>query len=195
MGVDEQLLTVAQALGKVTSQADKAQIGATLFGDNWIPALQVAIPKIQQLSEEYDKSGRVATGKGELFQFRDSYNNLNDKAKELYDAFADYENGKIDIEQMYDVARKNDLYDKDFESVLDIYRRDVDNEVSLKRSSLQNTLSTLGFDDAKIEAITQHDTEHQKDVRAQAYRDWETDRKSTRLNSSHEIPSRMPSSA
>ena len=30
---------------------------------------------------------------------------------------------------------------------------------------------------------------------APAYRDWETDRKSTRLNSSHEIPSRMPSSA
>ena len=28
-----------------------------------------------------------------------------------------------------------------------------------------------------------------------SYRDWETDRKSTRLNSSHEIPSRMPSSA
>ena len=27
------------------------------------------------------------------------------------------------------------------------------------------------------------------------YRDWETDRKSARLNSSHEIPSRMPSSA
>ena len=37
MGVDEQLLTVAQALGEVTSQADKAQIGATLFGDNWLP--------------------------------------------------------------------------------------------------------------------------------------------------------------
>ena len=30
---------------------------------------------------------------------------------------------------------------------------------------------------------------------ASMYRDWETDRKSTRLNSSHEIPSRMPSSA
>ena len=30
---------------------------------------------------------------------------------------------------------------------------------------------------------------------ASGYRDWETDRKSTRLNSSHEIPSRMPSSA
>ena len=34
--------------------------------------------------------------------------------------------------------------------------------------------------------------EMQNDV---LYRDWETDRKSTRLNSSHEIPSRMPSSA
>ena len=29
----------------------------------------------------------------------------------------------------------------------------------------------------------------------QWYRDWETDRKSTRLNSSHEFVSRMPSSA
>ena len=33
------------------------------------------------------------------------------------------------------------------------------------------------------------------DMYATGYRDWETDRKSTRLNSSHEIPSRMPSSA
>ena len=30
---------------------------------------------------------------------------------------------------------------------------------------------------------------------AEPYRDWETDRKSTRLNSSHEFVSRMPSSA
>ena len=30
---------------------------------------------------------------------------------------------------------------------------------------------------------------------AASYRDWETDRKSTRLNSSHEFVSRMPSSA
>ena len=32
-------------------------------------------------------------------------------------------------------------------------------------------------------------------ARKQAYRDWETDRKSTRLNSSHRSLSRMPSSA
>ena len=30
---------------------------------------------------------------------------------------------------------------------------------------------------------------------SRAYRDWETDRKSTRLNSSHSAKSRMPSSA
>ena len=33
------------------------------------------------------------------------------------------------------------------------------------------------------------------DVSAEVYRDWETDRKSTRLNSSHSRASRMPSSA
>ena len=32
-------------------------------------------------------------------------------------------------------------------------------------------------------------------INAQIYRDWETDRKSTRLNSSHSAKSRMPSSA
>ena len=36
---------------------------------------------------------------------------------------------------------------------------------------------------------------YQSLVNKTVYRDWETDRKSTRLNSSHEIPSRMPSSA
>ena len=34
-----------------------------------------------------------------------------------------------------------------------------------------------------------------KKEKIKRYRDWETDRKSTRLNSSLEIPSRMPSSA
>ena len=32
-------------------------------------------------------------------------------------------------------------------------------------------------------------------ITATSYRDWETDRKSTRLNSSHSAKSRMPSSA
>ena len=35
----------------------------------------------------------------------------------------------------------------------------------------------------------------EREVREVRYRDWETDRKSTRLNSSHSAKSRMPSSA
>ena len=39
------------------------------------------------------------------------------------------------------------------------------------------------------------DQKHQDADNTALYRDWETDRKSTRLNSSHEFVSRMPSSA
>ena len=52
-----------------------------------------------------------------------------------------------------------------------------------------------------LDLSNKHYAEHKKglsryDIQAKlSYRDWETDRKSTRLNSSHEIPSRMPSSA
>ena len=37
--------------------------------------------------------------------------------------------------------------------------------------------------------------EGESPLNAKTYRDWETDRKSTRLNSSHSAKSRMPSSA
>ena len=37
--------------------------------------------------------------------------------------------------------------------------------------------------------------EKYRQVNQSKYRDWETDRKSTRLNSSHSAKSRMPSSA
>ena len=51
---------------------------------------------------------------------------------------------------------------------------------------------------AKVETMVdqlKRDSRLRKKDSIYAYRDWETDRKSTRLNSSHEIPSRMPSSA
>ena len=47
----------------------------------------------------------------------------------------------------------------------------------------------------KDERITELETERDKYNTIAAYRDWETDRKSTRLNSSHSAKSRMPSSA
>ena len=47
-----------------------------------------------------------------------------------------------------------------------------------------------------VPAYTEHNiTAGITDVVVNFYRDWETDRKSTRLNSSHSAKSRMPSSA
>ena len=56
---------------------------------------------------------------------------------------------------------------------------------SAERQRIENdkTLSTEQKEKAKIEST------------AKSYRDWETDRKSTRLNSSHSGEARMPSSA
>ena len=56
------------------------------------------------------------------------------------------------------------------------------------KSALQEVQAVFGDDQPFI-------TVHIKETAKKQYRDWETDRKSTRLNSSHEIPSRMPSSA
>ena len=46
-----------RGIGEVTNQSDKAQIGATLFGDNWIPALKLTEQNVKQLSDEYEQFG------------------------------------------------------------------------------------------------------------------------------------------
>ena len=51
------------------------------------------------------------------------------------------------------------------------------------------------IDDYRIDYFRQHITAIANAIDDGAYRDWETDRKSTRLNSSHHSLSRMPSSA
>ena len=61
-----------------------------------------------------------------------------------------------------------------------------------------DTTSTLGFlrdDDKFIQKIKLTDLTPCTNYTVRYYRDWETDRKSTRLNSSHRSLSRMPSSA
>ena len=83
---------------------------------------------------------------------------------------------------------------------------DIDNS-QINPSSLLSHLGIRGVG----QAVNGTDTYYERDFHAlwllnywdiyknyyanKTYRDWETDRKSTRLNSSHEIPSRMPSSA
>ena len=51
---------------------------------------------------------------------------------------------------------------------------------------IRNQLKNMGNGKKKLTPVNK---------RVGAYRDWETDRKSTRLNSSHSAKSRMPSSA
>ena len=61
----------------------------------------------------------------------------------------------------------------------DVKRRTADMIVEQTRMNIKSTMQSI------LESQS----------RVTAYRDWETDRKSTRLNSSHRSLSRMPSSA
>ena len=55
---------------------------------------------------------------------------------------------------------------------------------------------TLTIDDKHYKQLKEkYNLKDNNDIAKKAYRDWETDRKSTRLNSSHRSLSRMPSSA
>ena len=71
--------------------------------------------------------------------------------------------------------------------------------VGLGISALSNA---LGIQSNGQQSLTNQSVEaqeklmdYQNKLQMQNYRDWETDRKSTRLNSSHSGESRMPSSA
>ena len=84
----------------------------------------------------------------------------------------------------------NELSDKAKQKLKDRYCEDCTDMLYFEVESLETILEEMGFSNPKIAYSgfwSQGD--------GASYRDWETDRKSTRLNSSHEIPSRMPSSA
>ena len=55
-------------------------------------------------------------------------------------------------------------------------------------------IDTMGQHDQSIKKVPYIEL-LERYLEAAKYRDWETDRKSTRLNSSHSAKSRMPSSA
>ena len=73
------------------------------------------------------------------------------------------------------------------------------------QSESPSVLNFFGFNAATLSAkllmmlrygnFVSNDTDASIYGRSYGYRDWETDRKSTRLNSSHSAKSRMPSSA
>ena len=57
------------------------------------------------------------------------------------------------------------------------------------------TFLTYGADGKPTSKLLNKDQMIEGFINSTPYRDWETDRKSTRLNSSHSAKSRMPSSA
>ena len=62
-----------------------------------------------------------------------------------------------------------------------------------ERANKEDRISTL---EDEVESLNEEVMELERQVNYwPCYRDWETDRKSTRLNSSHRSLSRMPSSA
>ena len=80
------------------------------------------------------------------------------------------------MSEFSEVAKSNKLMRNSFGYLLEKY----------KDSKMQARLTS------KLYEVLRNDTVSD---RGESYRDWETDRKSTRLNSSHRSLSRMPSSA
>ena len=72
------------------------------------------------------------------------------------------------------------------------------NNLTLPYNGTYGTLNILGSitgGGSGMDLADNDPTLFQKSIPEPNYRDWETDRKSTRLNSSHRSLSRMPSSA
>ena len=70
--------------------------------------------------------------------------------------------------------------------------------MGLQAKSIESQIALNNAQASKINAETKKTEKETTKVGAETdsiYRDWETDRKSTRLNSSHSAKSRMPSSA
>ena len=70
----------------------------------------------------------------------------------------------------------------------------VRDAIKEQNDAVKNTGSSYNIVSQKLVELKQRETELKAAI-SEAYRDWETDRKSTRLNSSHSAKSRMPSSA
>ena len=104
------------------------------------------------------------------------------------------------IQAVYDQIEQN-------EGVLPDELETALNDLQLERTTkISNIIKLMRNIDADITAIDVEISQLEKKLTAAknrkqsvknhlAYRDWETDRKSTRLNSSHSAKSRMPSSA
>ena len=134
--------------------------------------------------EVYDRAREVARGTAETLVTR------RDKAVKYF-----RELGVKDAEicNVLGIVKIEDI-NLDHLQTLSGMRAAIKNGESTVKEIFEPVTETITVSDlrdlyeAKKEALSMEEQKH-------AYRDWETDRKSTRLNSSHSAKSRMPSSA
>ena len=88
------------------------------------------------------------------------------------------------------------IVDKSYKKLKQKYELKNNNDIATKaiRLCLERVRKLTGKS-VKHWFITELGHEKTERLHLMGYRDWETDRKSTRLNSSHSAKSRMPSSA
>ena len=109
-----------------------------------------------------------------------NFEQIKDNLKEFLktrDNFVDVNFEASGIQMLLDVLAYNTYYNATY---LNLASNESFLATAQRRNSIVNLARTLNY--------TPRST-------TSAYRDWETDRKSTRLNSSHSAKSRMPSSA
>ena len=96
---------------------------------------------------------------------------------------------------MFSVDYKDDVTFKSFLEYLELLR--ITYNISKEKKFWRMLIQYLpeSFNQTRTVTLNYEVLLNMYNARKNAYRDWETDRKSTRLNSSHRSLSRMPSSA
>ena len=94
------------------------------------------------------------------------------------------------LESEYKALTGNNKKPKDLRSMTS---REI--QSAIKRKQLEDEYNRAMGTKQKGKYDVDDDTDAATSTKGFGYRDWETDRKSTRLNSSHSAKSRMPSSA
>ena len=121
----------------------------------------------------------------------DSFDKIQDKVKNIIDTKIEKLGDEYYLlsKTPFSIGKVNDIYEY-------IYKEYNIKVSKLSKSQIESLNKVeekkVEKKTKKIEKVEEIKKEAKKDVK---YRDWETDRKSTRLNSSHRSLSRMPSSA
>ena len=129
-----------------------------------------------------------------MLESQSEFNRRITRLQDSIEKLTNTQEQKTAAEYFYTQAQEKKVWEEVREQIVKADVAEDTKEAMIKRAGLEN----FNLMQAGIESITRQklNSEQINYLKGHPrYRDWETDRKSTRLNSSHEIPSRMPSSA